>query len=100
MLADITLEPAWLAFCLGLHVVIEQPLTSCLFNYPPMAKIVSKIALRRISVYLDGFGADSSKPLQLYGTVPWLPKLEHISKWRHQFAQPTKKLTTSKTDEV
>ena len=98
MLADITVDLAWLAFCLGLLVVIEQPLTSCLFDYPPMAKVVAKMALERISVHLDGFGSTSMKPLQLYGTVPWLSKLQHFSKWRHQFAQPTRTLTTQKTN--
>ena len=98
MLADITVDLAWLAFCLGLHVVIEQPLTSCLFDYPPMLKVVAKMAMERISVHLDGFGPTSMKPLQLYGTVPWLSKLQHSSRWRHQFAQPMRTLTTHKTN--
>ena len=97
MLADITVDLAWLAFCLGLHVVIEQPLTSCLFDYPPMLKVVAKMAMERISVHLDGFGSTSMKPLQLYGTVPWPSKLQHSSRWRHQFAQPMRTLTTYKT---
>ena len=36
--------------------------------------------------------------MQLYGTAPWLSKLQHFSKWRHQFAQPTQTLTTQKTN--
>ena len=97
-LADITVDLAWLAFCLGLHVVIEQPMSSCLFGYLPMAKLVAKMGLERTSVHLDGFGSTSMKPLQLYGTVPWLSKLQHFSKWRHQFARPTQTLATQKKD--
>ena len=105
-LADISIDLAWLAFCLGLHVVIEQPLSSILFDYAPMQAFISKTSMQRVTVQLGGFGAASMKPLQLWGTVPWLPQLAQASKQRQKSAkrgdaklrQGCEKLTYVKTD--
>ena len=83
-LADISIDLAWLAFCLGLHVVIEQPLSSILFDYAPMQALIGNTNLQRASVRLGGFGAASQKPLQLWGTVPWLLQLAQDSKQRQK----------------
>jgi len=74
-LADISIDLSWLAFCLGLHVVIEQPLSSILFQYEPMKALLSKTQMQRTVVQLGNFGAASMKTLQLFGTVPWLAEL-------------------------
>ena len=83
-LANISIDLAWLAFCLGLHVVIEQPLSSILFNYAPMQALIGNANLQRATVQLGGFGAASQKPLQLWGTVPWLLQLAQDSKQRQK----------------
>jgi len=75
LLADISIDLSWLAFCLGLHVVIEQPLSSILFQYEPMKALLSKTQMQRTVVQLGNFGAASMKTLQLFGTVPWLAEL-------------------------
>jgi len=99
-LADISIDLAWLAFCLGLHVVIEQPLSSILFDYAPMQALIAKTRMQRATVQLGGFGAASMKPLQLWGTVPWLPQLAQASKQRQKSAKPGEKLTHTRTDNL
>ena len=99
-LADISIDLAWLAFCLGLHVVIEQPMSSSLFSYEPMMALVSKTCMQRVAVQLGGFGAASLKPLQLFGTVPWLPQLAQASKQRQKSAKPGEKLTYTRIDNL
>ena len=98
-LAEISANLAWLAFCLGVYVMIEQPLTSCLFDYGPVFQKMFRIGLQRKAVHLDGFGAESQKPLQLHSNVPWLEELRRSSQWRHQFASPNVKLTTRRQNE-
>ena len=99
-LADISIDLAWLAFCLGLHVVIEQPLSSILFNYAPMQALIGNTNLQRATVQLGGFGAASRKPLQLWGTVPWLSQLAHASTQRQKSAKPGEKLSVTRTDNL
>jgi hypothetical protein len=98
-MAEISANLAWLAFCLGLYVVIEHPLTSCLFDYGPVFQKTFRMGLQRIAVHLDGFGAESQKPLQLHSNVPWLEELRRSSQWRHQFASPSVTLTTQKENQ-
>ena len=97
-LAEITVHLARLAFFLGLCVVIEQPLSSALFEWWPMAKAMLEIGASRGQVWLDGFGASSMKPLQLWGNAPWLAALQRRSKEAHKFAQPTEQLSISTTN--
>ena len=59
----------------GLYVVVENPLNSLLFKYGPMRMMLAKIGARRVSLKLSSFGAESAKPLELWGTAPWLEKL-------------------------
>ena len=96
-IADISASLAWLACCLGLVVVLEQPLTSELFSYPPMQRAIWDIGASRVQVWLDAFGATSQKPLQLWGNAPWLGSLEKLSRALHRNAQPTERLTTQTT---
>jgi hypothetical protein len=99
-LANISIDLAWLAFCLGLHVVIEQPLSSILFDYAPMRALIHKTGMQRATVQLGGFGAASRKPLQLWGTVPWLSQLAQASTQRQKSAKPGEKLSVTTTDNL
>ena len=56
----------------GVYWVIEQPSTSLLWQYAPIHNILQKSTVRRVSVELGRVGAQSLKPLVLYGTAPWL----------------------------
>jgi len=96
-LAEISSHLARLAFFLGLLVVIEQPLTSTLFDYTPMQRAVWEIGCTRVAVELNGFGASSLKPLQLFGNAPWLGALAGLSKaLRRTAPKPTERLTTTR----
>ena len=99
-LARISIDLARLAFFLGLYVVIEQPMTSTLFGFQPMAAAVFEMGLSRVGVWLDGFGAASQKPLQLFGNAPWLPNLHSLSARLHKTAAlPQQKLATTTVKE-
>mmetsp|Transcript_155014 Transcript_155014/g.269612 ORF Transcript_155014/g.269612 Transcript_155014/m.269612 type:complete len:298 (-) Transcript_155014:52-945(-) len=64
---------------LGIYFVVEQPVSSLLFEWPPIATALLHGHARRISFSLAKFGAASLKPLQLYSNVPWLYTLEAIA---------------------
>ena len=71
---------AWLAHCLGVFFVIEQPLTSALFAWWPMQRTLFRCGCNRVSITLDSFGAPSQKSLVLHGTAPWLEDVRDASK--------------------
>lgn len=96
-LADITAQLAWLAHSLGLQILVEQPLSSILFDYAPMRNVLTATGSTRIAIHLDGFGACSQKPLQLRGTAPWLEELRRLSQQRRKRAEPQEQLTVVHT---
>lgn len=74
----------WLCHHWDILVVVEQPISSVMFEYLPM-----KLALHgglspchRVVVNLCSFGAASRKPLQLVGTAAWLHQLPIIASAR------------------
>ena len=59
----------------GIYVVIEQPSSSLLWKIPDVVAALEICAARKCSVSFCDFGSESSKPLTLMGTVPWLQDL-------------------------
>ena len=74
--ADVILTCA----ALGIAFVLEQPLASRLPLYPAVCNALRVTNARRIQVSLWKFGCSSAKPLQLWGTAPWLQQLERLGK--------------------
>ncbi len=59
----------------GLYFVLEQPAGSLLFDYEPISRALRMCQAGQVSVSLWDFGAESTKPLALWGTAPWLGRL-------------------------
>jgi hypothetical protein len=64
---------------LGVHYVMEQPLTSVLPEFPPVEKALMATKAACIKFPLCKFGASSQKPMQFWGTAPWLQQLRAIA---------------------
>lgn len=62
----------------GIYFIIEQPLSSVLFHYAPIAEAIAIAGGRSVSVRLGDFGAETTKPLRLVGTAPWLDGLPAV----------------------
>eukprot|EP00435_Cladocopium_sp_Y103_P031833 s980_g8.t1 len=68
---------------LFIHWVVENPMNSLIFSFPPLATIFEHIrgtsmGMSRAIVYLRTFGAASAKPLELRGSWPGLAYLFEI----------------------
>ncbi len=79
-LAELAYNVALLAFYLGLVYVIEQPVTSCLFDWLPMVRALARTEAKRSLVHMSAFGGLSRKTMCLWGTAPWLSVLEEYSR--------------------
>lgn len=68
------------------QVVVEQPLDSCMFNFPEMAKATRALPYRGIVTYLAAFDLNfpCPKPLQLWGSCSWLRHLRRTKPNEHQ----------------
>lgn len=64
----------------GVFYVIEQPQSSLLFDYRPVAEALAATGGRSVSVRLGDFGSASAKPLRLMGTAPWMDGLADVGK--------------------
>jgi hypothetical protein len=60
---------------LGIYYVLEQPLSSIMFKYLPVATALADTGAARVHLNLGDFGAETAKPLCLMGAAPWLPDL-------------------------
>ncbi|CAL1174247.1 unnamed protein product [Cladocopium goreaui] len=65
----------------GIFYVVEQPISSLLFQYGPMRKMLRRHGACRVTTWLGAFNAQTLKPVVLWGTCPFLEKL---------IAQPSK----------
>ena len=79
-IAEVGMNLAWLAHCLGVFFVIEQPSSSALFSWWPMLRTLFRCGCTRVSISLGSFGAPSQKSLVLHGTTPWLKDVQDASK--------------------
>lgn len=77
------------AIQLGCRAVIENPLTSIVWRFRPIAEALNRTVHYRCQLCMSSFlNQSSSKPVVFIGTPPWLPRLEQISKARRKFAKP------------
>ena len=77
---------------LGVHFVIEQPSTTLLFEYEPIALALSEVRARSVFVELGRAGSMTVKPSRLMGTAPFLPRLAGIVR-RRAMVTPARALT-------
>ncbi len=63
------------AHCRGVHWLIEQPATSRMWSFPPMAALLRDTGARRVHTYMGCFGHRQPKPTVLWGTLPALDLL-------------------------
>ena len=66
----------------GIYYALEKPRGSMLDKFPPVADVLQRTNATKVSVTLFAFGHASLKPLTVWGTAPWLPKLEEVAKDR------------------
>ena len=86
-LVDRTALLADLAHCLGIFFVVEQPLSSILFHYRPLAQVLAKAEALTIPFRMQNFRGDSVKPLRLKGTGMWLKTFLEVNACRQKSAQ-------------
>jgi hypothetical protein len=80
----IQLHNLWLmqimtCIALGVHFVLEQPLTSVLPDFEAVRTALTEAQAKSIVIPLWKFGASSHKPLILWGTAPWLTQLSNVA---------------------
>ena len=68
LLADISALIYLLSWFLGLHVVLEQPSTSVMFQCPSLKGVLEFTSSYRISTYMGMFNGPTQKPLTLMST--------------------------------
>ena len=78
-IADFVADVMLTCSAMSIHYVLEQPLSSRLPDYPAVERALMSTGGRRIVVPLWKFGSPSIKPLQLWGTAPWLQQLARIA---------------------
>ena len=86
-LADRTAMLAELVSCLGISYVVEQPQSSILFHYRPLADVLTRTNALTIPFRMCNFRGDSPKPLRLKGTGMWLKTFLKVNAVR-QKGQP------------
>ncbi len=59
----------------GAHWVVEQPATSLMWSYPPMAALLTACRAVRVHTYMGAFQHRQCKPTVLVGTLPTLAML-------------------------
>lgn len=65
---------------LAVFFVIENPRGSLIYHYPAVKLALEQCIARKVAVSLWGFGCSNSKPLTLFGTAPWLERLQDKSR--------------------
>jgi hypothetical protein len=79
VLAEFVANVIWTCAALGIFYVLEQPLSSILVHHPQVKAALQGTQARCIRIPLYKFGAATRKPLQLWGTAPWLTELRRIA---------------------
>ena len=57
----------------NVHYIIEQPSSSVMFNHPAMVAALADAT--HVSLPLGAFGLESTKPLVLVGSAPYLHQM-------------------------
>lgn len=74
-IADATAKVALLCKAMGIHFVVEHPLGSFLWKYPPLQVALQAAGAIFIHFDMAVFGHAALKPTRLAGTAPWLRAL-------------------------
>lgn len=59
----------------NIQVIVEQPLSSLLFDFPPFKRLVSRFGFVSVSAHMGFYGAPTLKPTRLVGSALFLPDL-------------------------
>ena len=78
-IAQFVADAIMTCIALGVHFVLEQPLTSVLPDFEAVRTALTEAQAKAIVVPLWKFGASSHKPLKLWGTAPWLTQLSNVA---------------------
>ena len=82
-LANISAFVIRTARALGIDYILEQPVSSLLFQYPPMVQALKDCT--SCHIWMSAFGADSPKPLMLKGSASQiLETIGEVSKQRRR----------------
>lgn len=71
-IADVVAKITKLCAALMIYVVIEQPHSSFMFQYPPMAVALRDVCAKSVTFNMAAFKHPAVKPTRLWGTAPWL----------------------------
>lgn len=75
-LGEISALLFFLAWCLDIFVILEQPQSSCLPVMATMKIVLRFCRAQRYTTYMGQYGGASAKPLQLWSTWPRVSALE------------------------
>lgn len=78
-IAQFVADAIMTCIALGVHFVLEQPLTSVLPDFEAVRTALTEAHAKSIVIPLWKFGASSHKPLKLWGTAPWLTQLSNVA---------------------
>ncbi len=81
-IAGMLAELLWFLRGLDLKFVIEQPTSSLLWSFPPMAAVLSYGGLIAVSIQQGRFGAASVKPTSLRGTWQGIQQIRNANNRR------------------
>ncbi|MCP4242470.1 MAG: hypothetical protein GY772_18095, partial [bacterium] len=59
----------------GVVFIVEQPVSSCMFDYPPFARLIARHGLQRVALHMGAFGLEAVKETVLVGNAPYAPRL-------------------------
>ena len=79
-----------MSVCHALRVwyVVEQPATSMLWQYAPIAQALQHTGARRVYLELGRAGGQSAKGVVLWGTAPWLEAVARKVQRQPMVAEP------------
>ena len=66
------------AAAMGIFPILEQPQSSLLFRYPPIAKALLQCKCHHVAVRIAAFGGSSPKPLILKGSGVFMKTFEEV----------------------
>ena len=64
------------AHAVGAYWVVEQPMSSLMWEYPSMRAALDQCRAVRVQLDMGAYGAPSRKPTTLWGTGPYLAQLQ------------------------
>ncbi len=68
------------AVAFGIHIMVENPKTSVIWRFFPIAGALGRVRARRVCISMGSFNGASEKHLIINGTPDWLLNLAWVSK--------------------